>query len=273
MCANAGNVSFTSAPPALYPCVSIPRTPRPRTPRPRVHRSPAAPSPDASPHALRPRRHRPQPSSGLHARRSHPAHMNRHIRTRRTAPPLPSTHAEPGGSPLAKQLQAYTRRRFIMPNGPCLTTCASGVSLRRPLATRALTTRAPMTRAPTQDSDVDDTPHPAAGARRAGGGQRARSTRPSLRSTGMRASCLTKIPLLRYSDAHSPGGDLENRDRPEAEHTTTRRASVHGPGKNSSPRHQTARWRTWRTRAVHTAHAPATCPQDAHSTSPGVVLE
>ena len=71
MCANAGNVSFTSAPPALYPCVSIPRTPRPRTPRPRVHRSPAAPSPDASPHALRPRRHRPQPSSGLHARRSH----------------------------------------------------------------------------------------------------------------------------------------------------------------------------------------------------------
>ena len=84
MCANAGNVSFTSAPPALYPCVSIPRTPRPRTPRPRVHRSPA----------LRPR------------------HLLREVLPRRThsAPPPPTTEQRAPRPPLAPRPheQAYT---------------------------------------------------------------------------------------------------------------------------------------------------------------------
>ena len=93
-------------------CIYTPHTasahpPPTRAPLPSPETAPSPEGGLASPHALRPRRHRPQPSSGLHARRSHPAHMNRHIRTRRTAPPLPSTHAEPGGSPLAPRPNNY----------------------------------------------------------------------------------------------------------------------------------------------------------------------
>ena len=81
MCANAAWQCHGPLRPRRQPYirVSIPRTPHLRTPRPRVHRSPqpaphspeTAPSPEgglASPRALRPRRRRPQPSGGLHAR-------------------------------------------------------------------------------------------------------------------------------------------------------------------------------------------------------------
>ena len=86
---NAGKASFTPASTLRFVIPYLPRAPRPRTPPPtRMHTAPQLPSPETAPppragglasharrrrSALRPRRRRPQPSGGLHARRSHPA--------------------------------------------------------------------------------------------------------------------------------------------------------------------------------------------------------
>ena len=78
MRSSASDVSCTSATPA-HACTA----PQPQLPSPET-----APPPEgglASPRALRPRRRRPQPSGGLHARRSHPAHS----RHRPAATPSP----------------------------------------------------------------------------------------------------------------------------------------------------------------------------------------